>query len=84
MMGMTWFDSLLDEHLLFRDVVLVVLLVFGFGIPMGAFLEFGFRGGIASGVVFATLYLAVMELLARRNGESMFRYFLGGDPLAEK
>ncbi|WP_135661575.1 hypothetical protein [Halorhabdus rudnickae] len=80
----TWFDSTFDEHLLLRDMVLVVVLVFGFGIPMGAFLEFGFRWGIASGVVFAALFLAVMESLARRNGESMFRYFLGGDPLAKE
>ncbi|QGN06823.1 hypothetical protein Hrd1104_05630 [Halorhabdus sp. CBA1104] len=78
----TRFDKAFDDHLLLRDVVLVVFLILGFGVPMGYFLEFGVFQAIASGIAFAGPYLAVMELIARRNGDSMFRYLLGGDSLA--
>ncbi|WP_181687133.1 hypothetical protein [Halorhabdus salina] len=80
----TWFDRTFDDHLLFRDLVLIAFLVFGFGIPMGLFLESHVFWGIASGVAFAVLYLAGMEIISRRKGDSMFRYFFGGDPLAEE
>jgi uncharacterized membrane protein len=78
----TWFDRVFDDNLLVRDLVLVAFCVFGYGIPMGVFMGFRWLAGLASGVLFAALFLAVMEVAARRKGESMFRYFLGGDPLA--
>jgi|GEM_PF-4404078 len=82
----TWFDRAFDDHLLVRDLVLVAFLVFAYGIPMGVFVggfvRMRWAWGIGSGVLFAVLFLPVMEVAARRKGESMFRYFFGGDPLA--
>jgi len=80
----TWFDRRFDDNLLLRDLVLVAFCVFGYGIPMGVFMGFRWLWGIGSGVLFAVLFLTVMEIASRRKGESMFRYFFGGDPLAEE
>jgi hypothetical protein len=80
----TWFDRQFDDNLLVRDLVLVAFCVFGYGVPMGVFMRFRWVWGLAAGVCFAVLFLAVMEVASRRKGESMFRYFLGGDPLGEE
>ena len=80
----TWFDRQFDDHLLLRDLVLVAFLVLGYGIPMTVVMGFTWIWGIGSGVLFAVLWLVIMEVASRRKGASMFRYFLGGDPLAEE
>ncbi|MFB6115678.1 MAG: hypothetical protein ABEK04_05350 [Candidatus Nanohalobium sp.] len=87
----TWFEEKFIDHPLARDTVLVLFLVLGFGIPFK--LLFGlvapgtpinYLEGIGAGVLFAALWLALMEALARRNGSSMFRYFMGEDPLEDE
>lgn len=77
----TRFDRAFDDHLLARDLALVAFLVVGYGVPMKFALGMPWRFALASGVGFAVLWLALMEVVARRKGSSMFRYF-GGDPLA--
>jgi len=80
----TWFERKFDDDLFLRDLVLVAVCVFGYGIPMGVFMGFRWLWGLGSGVLFAVLFLTVMEIASRRKGGSMFRYFFGGDPLAEE
>ena len=72
--------KVLEGQPLARDVVLIAFLVFGFGLPMGALMEWNWAWGIGAGVLFAVLWLVPMELYARSQDDSMFRYFLGGDP----
>lgn len=68
----------LDGYPLARDLVLIAFLVFGFGLPMAILVGWDWLVGIGSGVLFAALWLAVMEAYARSQDDSMFRYFLGG------
>lgn len=77
----TWFDRKLDDHLLVRDSILVLFLVFGYGLSMRVLAGIPWAWALGSGVLFAVLFSALMEAYARRQGTSMFRYFLGGDPL---
>lgn len=86
----TWFERKFDDNLLARDLVLASFLVFGFGILFKILLDFirpstgiTLKMALATGVLFAALWLPIMEIMARREDSSIFRYFLGGDPLEE-
>ena len=68
----------LDGYPLVRDLALVGFLVFGFGLPMGALMGTRWLAGIGAGVLFAGLFLAVMEAYARSQDDSMFQYFRDG------
>jgi len=78
-----WFERRFDEHLLARDLVLVACLVLAFAVPVALVLGRSWQRALASGVLFAVLYLTAMELWSRWEGTSMFRYFFGGDPFRD-
>lgn len=86
----TWFDRAFDDHLMARDLTLVGFLIFGFAglfkLGMGFFSEnisISWGISVGTGVLFAVLWLALMEAWASSRDRSMFRYFFGGDWMEE-
>lgn len=86
----TIFEEVLREHPLTRDLILISFLVLGFGLPFKFLFEMALPGlrisfshAIGSGLLFAFLWLTAMEVWMRRKNSSIFRYFLGPDPLEE-
>jgi len=89
----TWFEDLFEDHLMLRDITLVAFTTLFYGASMPLILAYVSDGslslnfmiglGLGTGVHFSVLYWPIMEHMARLKGESMFRYFFGGDPLEE-
>lgn len=78
------FEEIFEDHLLLRDSTLIMFLILGYGVSMQFLIIHDWFISIVSGVLFAAIWLTVMEIYARRKNSSMFRYFLGGDSLEEK
>lgn len=87
----TWFEELFRDHPVVRDLVLVCLLVVGFGVPFRALFRLAMPVPIrippaetlGIGLAFAVPWLVLTELWARQRGTSILRS-IGDDPLEKR
>ncbi|WP_227133537.1 hypothetical protein [Halorubellus salinus] len=78
---LTWFERALVDRPVVRDLVLFAFLAGGYGGGMTLLARVPATWGVGMGVAFAVAWLALMEVWARRRGESMLRS-IGEDPYA--
>lgn len=82
MIGITWFENKFRDAPLIRDILVILICIFGYGIPLKLVIPMSWAMAVLAGVLYAVAFLGFNEVYDRRTrGQPFFRYFFGPDPM---
>lgn len=82
MIGITRFENRFRDAPLTRDVLIILLCIFGYGILLKLVIPMNWPMALFAGVLYAVSFLGFNEVYDRKTrGKPFFRYFFGPDPM---